>query len=331
MSPAPEWWVYYRLIPSIISTIMALTMIIYIVYTRGNVRKERNYYRQLSLFYGVADIIQSVSWLIGPKFDMTYDICSVQEYMFEFGSMCKAMTMAVISWSIFHIIKRMKPFDLMDPEIRKYIIGLAVYAVFGLCVCIIFKTSRLFCNADDEASLASGSKSSQGAFVLVYIVPIYVMYTANVICTVLTFKYIMNLDTNITVTSKLLRPLLPYPLIFTFALVPAGVNLTYHIVTKERHQLLENFSGLGVACCGIFYVLAFFYFQRVEWKDNHGRAARANNQVPLSSRGQSTDDEDSKKKLRENLVDSSDSSYFSTVVLQSEVDQTSVVDRFSEF
>lgn len=283
MSSAPGWWVYYRLIPSALSTVLAVVMIVYILLTQSNTRKERSYYSQLSLFYGVADIVQSVSWFIGPKFDMSYEICSVQEYLFEFGSMCKAMTMMIISWSIFYIIKRMKPFNLMDPEIRKYILGLWIYAIFSVLMCICFRTSNLFCNEDNEASIAHGSPEQRGVYLLVYVVPIYIMYAYNVVTTVITFKYIMKLDTDISATSSLLRPLLPYPLIFTTALVPAGINIGLHMSTARHYQTFENISGLGISCCGIFYVTAFFYFQYIEMKKSKAHQLQTALKVPLIS------------------------------------------------
>lgn len=272
MASAPGWWVYYRLIPSIVSTVMAIMMIAYIVLSQSSLRKERAYYSQLSLVYGVADIIQSVSWFIGPKYEMSYLTCSIQEHMFEFGSMIKAMTMVVISWSILYIIRRMKPFDLMDPEIGKYILALLVFAVFGTLMCIGFRTSQMFCNEDHEASIRNADTQQRSVYMLTYVIPIYIMYAFNIITTIVSIKYIMKLDTEITATSKLLQPLLPYPLIFTFALVPAGINLGFHMVMSKRSQVFENLAGLGISLCGVFYVTAFFYFQRVEWKNAKARA-----------------------------------------------------------
>ena len=317
MSSAPGWWLYYRLIPSALSATLALIMIVYIFLTQSKTRKERRYYIHLSVFYGVADIVQSMSWFIGPKFDMSYEVCSVQEYLFEFGSMCKAMTMMIISWGIFYIIKRMKPFNLMDPEIRKYIVGLWMYAVFSLIMCICFRTSNLFCNEDNEASIAHGSTEQRGVFLLVYVVPIYIMYACNLVTTAVTFKYIMKLDTEITATSSLLRPLLPYPLIFTAALVPAGINIGLHMTTARHYQAFENISGLGIACCGIFYVTAFFYFQYVEWKKHKARELQSTVDLLLTSSEYTEDVLRAEAKLLREGAISSDAALY-TLPLESE-------------
>lgn len=340
MNAAPGWWLYYRLIPSAVSVLLVSVMMMYIFATRSTIRKERSYYSQLSVIYGVADIIQSVSWFIGPKYHLSYVTCAIQQHMFEFGSLVKAMTMVVISWSIFYIIKRMKPFDLTDPEIKYYMLVLGAFAVLSLLMCVAFRTNVMFCNDDDEASLSHANTAQRAVYMLVYVIPIYIMYAFNLVTTGVTFKYIMKLDSEISATSRMLRPLLPYPFIFTCALVPAGINLGFHLTNSGRPQILEDMSGLGISLCGIFYVFAFFYFQRVEWKSNMLRSSKKYLETPLtSSSGASHIMRNEANLLRADNVNKKDSSSnseaFFTLPFDSQYEPSSssvdVFNRHSEF
>lgn len=251
----PGWWLYYRLIPSIVSFVAAF-LILGNVYLVGRQRQERKYYHHLSAAFAVADIIQTLSWIIGPKFDEPFVQCSIQEYMFQFGSLGKTLVMAVISWSVWEMLRTMKPFAVSPRFAICSVIGVSIL----VSISIAAKTSSVVCGNDadsiDLGSNGNGSHLSRSVYIFAFIVPIIICAVVNIVFTVVCAVIAFRVRPSMMMT--FLRPLLPYPIIFSLALAPAFTYLIYVVATGQENASLEALAGLGISCCGIFYALAYF-------------------------------------------------------------------------
>ena len=96
---------------------------------------------------------------------------------------------------------------------------------------------------------------------------------------------------------------------------------------------MEDLSGLGISLCGIFYVTAYFYFQRVEQKNIKKRGC-VNVEAPLAGSGSYPSHAHQNQKQRDGRDNTStDSAALFTLPLESEASAGggSIFERHSEF
>jgi len=257
-------------------------MVVWKVLSCEKLKRQR--YHQYSSMLACWDIVQCGSWLIGPKYDNPYTVCSIQEYMYQVGGMYKSITIVVISVSIFYIILTSKT---PAPNIIKRGIALA-FAVGTMCLLasMSIHTAHIFCDIEsrESADFIDNSKAvhtQRLAYVFTFVLPIYVCFMLNLICTVYTAVLLSFKSSNTLL--PLLRPLLPYPVILSIALIPSGTYFFTVLSTGNASAVHGHMSALGISCSGIFFNLAYIYYSIV---DNE-RAVQVEN-VPWLRRHSST-------------------------------------------
>ncbi len=142
---------YALVIPSIISFFLSLCTIYnvyYFVEHRGRI------YQQLIFILAVADLIKSVSWLIGTKYDEEYNHCATQEYLFQCGALAQALTTILICSIAVHTVVRR---DVPSKRRVFYSLFVLLIILVGLILAsILNKTASLFCLNEDESIYERG-------------------------------------------------------------------------------------------------------------------------------------------------------------------------------
>jgi hypothetical protein len=231
------FWILLKLFPSLISFAFTVS-IVWHVNTSQSLRKEKKYFHQQSLAFAAGDIIQCISWFMGPRSRGSFEKCSAQEYLFQLGLLYKVLVGASISWTIFYMIRNMKPFSF-------HWIHLIAWFGFGILTSVIsisFKTSSLYCTGEEVVDVAdSGTQTSRSVYISVFLLPVCVCFILNLIFSVISVHYILLLRE--TLQKTLLRPVLPFPIIFSIGFFPSTIYVLYANYTGHNSTTGQLIAG----------------------------------------------------------------------------------------
>jgi hypothetical protein len=104
-------------------------------------------FHQLSAYLAFLDLISALAWFIGPKYDTTYEICSIQEYLFQGSLLCKGMTTVIICLLSCRVI-----YTMQIPSVFQVFQALFFGNILGiicLLISISFQSSKIFCTDVD--------------------------------------------------------------------------------------------------------------------------------------------------------------------------------------
>ena len=167
-----------------------------------------------SAAFAVADIIQTLSWIPGPKFDEPFVQCRIREYIFQFGSLGE---------NLFAVSPRIEMCS---------VIGVSVLVSIYIAV----QMSSVVCGNDTDSigldSNGNGTHFSRTVYIFVFILPTVICAVVNIVFTVVCAVIAFRVYPSMKMT--FLCPLLPYPIIFLLALAPALAYLTYVVDTGKE-------------------------------------------------------------------------------------------------
>lgn len=246
----PSWY-YFWIIPSSISFVLSVLMV-------GNIwlmKLVKHPYHRFSLIYALTDMLQCGSWFLGTKYQSGVALCSVQEYMYQSGTLFKSLSLFLINISLFNIIIFKRTGDANNsPKFALYVFLLGAAAIV---ISVLYNSAGLFC--DDvhtngrHHSNVGGSQTSLIAYFIVYVVPVYVCYAVNVVGTVAILKEFFRIDPSLMLPT--FKRMVPYTVAYTLAIVPSCI---YFFAAESRQ--MRNVASLGISCTGIVVALGYFYF-----------------------------------------------------------------------
>jgi hypothetical protein len=158
-------WIYiYFLVPSCLSFIASSFLLV--------VLKMSEYYRipfyQYAAIHAVLDLLHNASWFPGPRYHTSGAQCKVQEYVFQFSSLCKFINTTLVVGSAYMLLKT-KVFN--SGWTRLTFILSYLGAVSCLILSAIFDTAALFCPFEhDNMYVVALSKSDMNKERIVYFV-----------------------------------------------------------------------------------------------------------------------------------------------------------------
>ena len=212
----------------------------------------------------IADIIQCVSWFIGPKFSSLgwpQDVCLTQEYIFQYGSLCKCLWVCAISMLTYQSLMAMQLTE--GRFIKKALIcfGLPMPVV---AVSAVYSTGNLFCGDTFRSSIAHDREK---AYLICYIGAIYLSILANLFVIFLIYSKISSLygspfargaagDTNKTKLLSMCRILVLYPILCSLSWAPEVCFLF------AKDLILGIFTGVSVNFSGAVFAIIFFSTNR---------------------------------------------------------------------
>ena len=220
-------------------------------------RKGAVYKHVISLH--IADMIQCASWFLGTKYHSTGSnrfVCVLQEYTFQYGSLCKAFWACAICLMTYESLTAM---TLTEGSYLKKCI-----ACFGIPVPIVaisgyYATHELFCGGNFHSTL---DRDKEWAYLITFIGTLYTAILVNVIVMYLIYRKIQNLYCTMSSRSSgessqarllaMCKVLSLYPIVNSIAWAPEVTFLF------TRSIELGIFTGVSVNSSGIWFALIFF-------------------------------------------------------------------------
>lgn len=223
-------------------------------------------YQQLLVLLAITDLIKTSSWFLGPKYMSPYEICSVQEYIFQFGSLAQALVAALIcSVAYLTVAHRQVP---STPRLMLYLGGLLLVLIVSVSLNIAFRTSRLFCGQ----AYSGFSESHFRTELYIYSIGILFPILSTVVLNLGTYLAInrrfkrMNVVLNLSESDAPLHILVyrlrAYPIIYSACYMPL---LLIYITTTSMGQFSRPVGAIAAMCVsslGSAVSLNYFFYQK---------------------------------------------------------------------
>lgn len=247
----PGIWYYYWLIPSLISLLMSILMILHISFSW---KKDNNmlHFQKVCLIFGFFDIIQNIGMILV----ISKGHCRVQYILFLSGSLYKAFTAVGGITGIYIII--IKHYFPTEKQIIQFSIILFIISSIVLSILFITDVNHdLNCtNNARENLIAVDNVTLKSQLVFGFT---FCLFT--VICCILVtymtsrilyrFKSYTHFYTFRTV-------IFLYVLIFLFAILPGCIYLINLVILHEYHNLILELTGVSLCSSGWLYSVSYF-------------------------------------------------------------------------
>lgn len=251
------------LITSIISFLFSFLLFLSFLL---NSKKWYLMFHQLSFYLAILDIITSFSWFISNKYTTTYNICCLQEYIFQFGIVLKGMTTIVICYLSMIVIYTMKIPSFI--EVCKALIILNFIGFIFVSLSIYFQSADIFCLYHD---LEDASNSSIKGYFYFNIIPLYSCVIIDIALFLhIRYKIYLTQKSNhldislLNQTNKLLkivRKLLFYPLLFGICLLPEAILLLLNLFSIHVPVSLFYITAASMGLMGFLVSINYFLRQ----------------------------------------------------------------------
>jgi hypothetical protein len=232
-------------------------------------------FHQLSAYLAFLDLISAVAWFIGPKYDTSYEMCSIQEYLFQGSLLCKGLTTVVICLLSWRVI-----YTMQIPSVGQVFLSLFVgnlVAIFCLLISIFFQSSKIFCVDLDLHDVTQGTLIGYLYFNLL---PLYLCVLLDLFFYLLIRFRLYQQDQQqaerqqtqgraidqslFDQNQKLLRVvqrMLFYPLLFALFLVPEALLVLLNLFSVHSPFWLLDVSAACMGLLGTAVALNYFYRQ----------------------------------------------------------------------
>jgi hypothetical protein len=244
------------LFPAIVSFLSSAAVIL-TYYILPELRKGSVYKHVICLH--VADMIQTGSWFIGPKFSSAggdRSVCAVQEYLFQYGSISKAFWASAICVLTYQSLLNMK-LATGDKFIKKCVMCFGLTAIL-VAISAYYSTKTLFCGGHFHSQLRYDRET---VYLIVVVGSLYLSILLNCVVTFLIYLKIRNMystspdgaeDISRSRLLSLCKVLIFYPVISSIAWAPEVSYLFLRIFE------LGLFTGVSINSTGFLFALIFF-------------------------------------------------------------------------
>lgn len=247
------------------ATVSALTSIFMIALLYHKTKQlKTNLISQALMLYGCFDVMGACSWYLGNKYTTTYEICSIQEYLFQASNLLKALTTVLISLLACYVVKELK-----SPQWSPYflkIVGFLYFLPFCvLALSIYFESSAAFCGINDDRKNV--------AYLAVFLPPLYMCVAFNFVMYgvikkrakhIVQFFSVIYQTSSASVDAQLLvivNKLRIYPNVFCFCLLPEVVYILIQIIADIRVVPLGIIAGICLNSSGTLVAVCYLYQQ----------------------------------------------------------------------
>ena len=248
-------YVYCVLLPTCLS--ITVSTIIFLNFCVVSTHLRAFIYHQISTVFALCDIISSTGTLLGAPNLLDTSRCTLRENLFLCGSFMKVVAVTFNTCLIYYVLS-----TSIVPSVKSVGMVASVWLLLSaLCMFFIthFNAARVLC-FDPVAGSFSPSDVKQSelrAFSWAYFIPITVFFL--VIITLLIMTYVRLHKVFNSALLHLVQRLLPYPLIFCLAYLPACLFQVIHFTTNGKRILFLKRLGLvGInmsgAAFGAFYL-----------------------------------------------------------------------------
>ena len=248
------------------ATVSALTSLVMIIILYQKTKKLRtNLISQALMLYGFFDIVGACSWYLDNKYSTSYEICSMQEYIFQASNLFKALTTVLISCLACYVVKELKSPQL-SPFYLKVVCLLYLLPLCFLALSVYFKSSSPFCGTSDK-------DKSNIAYTVVFLPPLYICVGINFVMygviksrakkivhffSVIYQTSVASVDAQLLIIVNKLRI---YPNVFCFCWLPEVVYIFILISAGTRWKVLGIVSGVCINSSGTLVAACYLYQQ----------------------------------------------------------------------
>ena len=251
-----------------VATVSGLVSTFMIYYLCRNTKNLRvNLITQALISYGIFDIIGTISWYLGDKYDddTLYIVCCIQEYMFQASNLLKAFTTVMISYMTYEVVLELKSPKMTKKLMKLLLITYSLPAIF-LGLSIYYQSASLFCGTSDE-------DKDNIAYVAVFLPPLYICVAINCVMYKVIksrTKRIIHFFSVIYHTSPeamdaqlllIVSKLRIYPIIFCFCWLPEVTFLLLKLLIDSNMIPLRLMSGILINSSGTLVAMGYFYRQ----------------------------------------------------------------------
>jgi hypothetical protein len=276
-----EDYIYiFFLIPSAISCAASLSVI-----TTAVIKSGFKQFNRITVLIALFSLLQCISIFLGPRYEHNSILCSVQEYMIQFGYLSQAFASTILCFSIHLTIKYKANLEMSTK------LGIVVL-LFIICMSISIgnNTSKLFCSfydTNDVISLSRNSKeySASISYIISIFLPILLCMIINLYLTIDSFIYANHIGV-MDAVSTVSKQLLIYPLFMASIMIPLTLFFVIVIATGHYNHTLGKIGALLASCSGL--VNAYIYFavmhnNKININDSQFRSTYAFSSIIYSS------------------------------------------------
>jgi hypothetical protein len=250
---------FFWMIPSAISFSLSFAMAMNILMLP---ELRRRLYQQLLAILAITDMIKSISWLLGPKYSAPFDLCAVQEYLFQFGSLSQALVTILICVVATYTVSYSRA--IVDKMVYVGFLVTFSIALISLIIAVYHRTAILFCNSNFD-DIYGGTQRKLLFYIISNLIPKLLCVPIN-LCFVMAISrklHLMNIkimyDNTDSQLSVLVKRLQIYPVYFSIGYIPLISILLYHLFTGNFSIPLAAFAAVFNSSIGSIVSINYFY------------------------------------------------------------------------
>lgn len=234
-------------------------------------------FHQMSLALGVFDVIISSSLIIN-KDVQSLAICSVQEYMLQFGLLGKASVTVTICYVSMRTIR-----DL-EPQSTRFVFSLLGALLSGVLLClglsIYFDSAGMFCGDSEYSVFTSFTKNTREVvYIATVVLPICCCIAINCFCFFVIMSKIKNQERLISVCSdvtalnalrsdeaklyKAVKNLIFYPIVLALCFMPSVAVVVHHLITGKSSKTMYAIAAVLLGLNGTIMAINYFRQQKL--------------------------------------------------------------------
>jgi hypothetical protein len=248
-----DWSYVYFLIPSLISFPLCASVVFKVLIEED---KRRKRWHQIVALIAFFSILQSSSWFIGPRYERETNLCKIQEYIFQTGSLYQGIISLVMCATIHH--------TMIAGRIPKWT-QVLVWPSIGL-ICIVASiscnTATMFCKFNSQHELKSVGRSSPLFVPLVgywcsYLGPLAIFVGISALYTVSSMRHASRIQD--AAISKVARQLIMFPAMMSVCATPLVCWFLVVVVTGEERPRELILVGAVLASSSGTLIAVFYY------------------------------------------------------------------------
>lgn len=257
------------LIPSVLSIACSSLVLINIVASR---ELRGRVFQQVVALLAITDIFKCASWVLGNKYENPTDLCYVQEYIFQVGSLAQAIMTTVICGVAHITVHRGRA--PKENHIFMVVGGFVVLILFLFACMIRFRTARLFCDFDEDRFRLGEPNSPLGALILAYLVPIYISVILDLVLATVIHKKLHWARKALefggadngrkSMAHTFASRLLAYPFIIFICTVFNTLFVGILVFTTANRQWMGAPAAIMMSSSGVFICANYFYVQKTK-------------------------------------------------------------------
>ena len=252
---------------SALSGFSSLCMLCFIIYFSKNLKS--NLLLQALILYCAFDIMGTISWCLDDKYgeSTSYEMCCIQEYLFQASNVYKAVITVLISNMALSVAKELKP-PKFDAQFIKMTVAAFILTSIVLALSIWLGSANLFCGTSDNFV-------NDISYFVVFLTFIYICVAVNIILyrfirirAKLIAQYLRETNNSsandggaeVQILS-IVRKLRMYPDVFCLCWLPEVVLVVLYLATGRQMPVINYTAGIMINSSGTMVAACYFYQQ----------------------------------------------------------------------